>query len=757
MYLEYEMKSISRFLPGNQKPVGELIRQADRLRDLKQWQESAECYQAVLEIDPKLPHIWVQYGHSLKEGGNPRGAQEAYERALALDETADTYLQLGHLQKLLGRTYAAEQYYINALQKQPDLRDAKTELARLGWSTARLQNHVAASTEQRKEAVNLTMAFELSDLVDYLQGSRYPTGIQRVQLALASAIANSYDEDAVAFVYYDHARYVFVELDRAQLDSIIDLVEYSARPEASRAERAAAIKHHLLYAEEYAFPTGCTLINLGTSWGYSNYFLSVRDVKRRYGVWYVPLVHDCIPLLFPEFCDQRLVFDYINWIANMIDEVDILLVNSENTGRDVLTVGGKLRVELPKPIVMRLNGQSQNDLIDSNADGLAQELLRAHNLDASEFVLFVSTIEPRKNHHLALNAWSRLIKRSVGRKIPRLVCVGNSGWMNEGFYQRLARDPVLAEHVVILHNISEQALKLLYQRCLFTIFPSLYEGWGLPISEALANGKVPLVSDISSHREAGGDLAVYFNLESESDFHAKLEDLMFDGETRNAHEKRIAAASPLRPWSQIATELVAQIESVKKSKSARDGGTLPVLKCDHAYSFGRNTSSRLDDILHSGDAFRRGLNWHAPEPWGCWGSGTTGDLTFRLLEEDGQDFVAYLLLGSSTIENCVTLSVPAAGWFISVSLAANQQRWQRISLRLEDSSKREVTIRLSSETIDDLSNKSGGKDPRRVSVAIKAIYVCRADNISARQELFEAITLGNWEVLARQFQKVAVL
>src|SRR5262249_15185448 len=133
-----------------------------------------------------------------------------------------------------------------------------------------------------------------------------------------------------------------------------------------------------------------------------------------------------------------------------IGHADLVLTNSENTRKDVIDAAGRLGATLPTTAIIRLNGEYKDHVgyADSEFGRAAQAALSARNLDIDDFILFVSTIEPRKNHMLALNAWSRMLKTRPVGTVPRLVCVGSSGWMNEGVHQRLERDRALRERVV---------------------------------------------------------------------------------------------------------------------------------------------------------------------------------------------------------------------------------------------------------------------------------------------------------------------
>ncbi|HEY5048387.1 MAG TPA: glycosyltransferase [Rhizomicrobium sp.] len=120
--------------------VGELIALADKARDGRAWELAAQYYDDALKLDGKLAHIWVQYGHALKETDKVPAALKAYRTAIELErDNADTYLQLGHALKILGNLTEAASAYSTSYRLDPSNGHAETELRALGWSTSDLQ------------------------------------------------------------------------------------------------------------------------------------------------------------------------------------------------------------------------------------------------------------------------------------------------------------------------------------------------------------------------------------------------------------------------------------------------------------------------------------------------------------------------------------------------------------------------------------------------------------------------------------------
>lgn len=267
--------------------------------------------------------------------------------------------------------------------------------------------------------------------------------------------------------------------------------------ETIRTLEAALINRPLL-----AFPHFSYLINLGTSWWLPNYFLNIRLAKQHFGIRYVPFVHDCIPILRPEVCVPALTRQFIGWAMGIFEHADHVLSNSQWTANSVEQSANLLGRNCERPKVIRLDADYRSS-IEEALGGESYDVigwLERHELKGRNFVLFVGTIEPRKNHELAFAAWLSLIRKFGSEKVPPLICVGNKGWLHESIYMALGRSELLQSRVEIFAKLSDVELDALYKSCLFTVYPSALEGWGLPVTESLCYGKVPLISDASALR-----------------------------------------------------------------------------------------------------------------------------------------------------------------------------------------------------------------------------------------------------------------
>ncbi|RYE54310.1 MAG: glycosyltransferase family 1 protein, partial [Rhizobiaceae bacterium] len=418
---------------------------------------------------------------------------------------------------------------------------------------------LSSSRPEASPGAKSALVFDISDLIGYFAHSRLPTGIQRVQIeTIEGALARGGDRDVRLCCFID-GRDEWFELPRETMREIARLsTAGSDALDPEWTDAVARLRLFLSLTGPFEFPRGASLVNLGTSWWLQNYFLLVRHAKTTRGIRYIPFVHDMIPVMAPEHCTQGVIQDFISWVTGVFDHADHFLANSNSTRRDLIKVAAMLGHELDESnvAVIPLDG----DFRKRGSEELPDAALERWALEPDDFVLFVSTIESRKGHLTALEAWAELIARHGPDAVPQLVCVGNRGWHNDDVYDRLASDPALSAKVSTLSHLSDDELGLLYRNCRFTLYPSLYEGWGLPVTEALCHGKVPLISNAASLPEAGGEFAVYFPSGSACALTDEAERLILDDAWRRAAETRIATGFRPRSWSEMAGQIADELD-----------------------------------------------------------------------------------------------------------------------------------------------------------------------------------------------------
>jgi glycosyltransferase involved in cell wall biosynthesis len=177
------------------------------------------------------------------------------------------------------------------------------------------------------------------------------------------------------------------------------------------------------------------------------------------------------------------------------------------------------------------------------------------------YVLFVSTVEVRKNHALLFSVWRKLedeVRAGVrdAASVPILVFAGRVGWLVSDLLGQLENTHWLHGKVRLIPDPSDAELRALYRGCLFTAFPSWFEGWGLPVSESLAFGKPCLASCATALPEAGGDLCRYFDPGDVASAHQAIAALLDTPGALAAWEDRVRREFRPVPWSATAAAVL---------------------------------------------------------------------------------------------------------------------------------------------------------------------------------------------------------
>jgi len=243
---------------------------------------------------------------------------------------------------------------------------------------------------------------------------------------------------------------------------------------------------------------GDVLILLDSSW-HLNLWKAVDDCKKK-GASIVVVVYDLIPKHYPQFCVDGLVLVYNKWFEDAISRADIVVAISQ-------TLAKQLKYEMVKTLpALASMPRITYFWLGSELDG---EMLISKGVSPAVFqicaskrpiYLYVSTIEPRKNHKYALEAFERLWNQEID---ANFVIVGRLGWKCKEFVNRVKAHPQFARKLFMFNNVEDHELAYLYDHARALIFTSLDEGFGLPVVEGLKRGLPVFASDIPVFREIG--------------------------------------------------------------------------------------------------------------------------------------------------------------------------------------------------------------------------------------------------------------
>ncbi len=217
------------------------------------------------------------------------------------------------------------------------------------------------------------------------------------------------------------------------------------------------------------------------------------------GVKLVVTIHDMSFLTHPQFhTDANRRFCMVQTLR-AARYADAIICVSQSTANDVRRY---MHVPLDRLFVIPEAAGPEYKRITAREE-VATTLMRLGIRE--NFLLFVGTVEPRKNLSFLLEAYAK-VRSELGRP-EWLIVAGGSGWKNKEIYGRV-NELGLADSVVFLGYVSTEDLVVLYNSCRLFVYPSLYEGFGLPVLEAMACGAPVITSNISSLPEVVGDAAL---------------------------------------------------------------------------------------------------------------------------------------------------------------------------------------------------------------------------------------------------------
>ena len=316
---------------------------------------------------------------------------------------------------------------------------------------------------------------------------------------------------------------------------------------------------------------GDVLLSLGPGWVQPAYASAVAVLKAEIGFRHVALIYDLVAVKVPHLLAEEIGRPFVDWAMVTARSADRIATISEHSRRDLLGYIRALGLP-PKPVEVVRLGQ------DAAAPaGKGSALRRDFARDPAGFVLSVGTIEKRKNHALLVEVWHELLRRRNRAEVPCLVWVGHHGWLVDDLLAELDREHWLDGKIVWFNRgsrdgTSEAELHALYRRCLFTMFPSFYEGWGLPVAESLAHGKLCIASNATSIPEVGGDLVDYHAPDDAAACLRLVERAINDPDLRRSREREIALHYRPASWAACAAAILASCGQAQQSTPNRTTG-----------------------------------------------------------------------------------------------------------------------------------------------------------------------------------------
>jgi hypothetical protein len=383
--------------------------------------------------------------------------------------------------------------------------------------------------------------FDISHIVGW-KGNL--TGIERVEYHL---IKHYYENTDAEFIYWTAVGFVLAHRKYVEKNIVLRTSE-GELDTASEFKKRGILKR--LHAKvlpgdpnNLKLEDNSTVIIPAGLWDNLPYIEGV--LKLAVGHKIVHVVYDMIPILQRGFVVDYLPAVFENYMYKILPECNLIMSISSSTAKDTKQVLQDRQLRVPPIKVFRLGDDISR----------AKQAQKPKAID-SDFILSVGTIEARKNYQLLYYTYKSLAHSKIS--LPKIVIVGKRGWLTADLQYMIEHDQDTKAAIKILDNTTDSELRWLYENCLFTVFPSFYEGWGLPVAESLLYGKVSLSSSTSSMPEVGAACADYFSPYSITEL-AKLITTYQNEDIRIKREKYIVSNFKLVLWDDASVQFAEKV------------------------------------------------------------------------------------------------------------------------------------------------------------------------------------------------------
>ena len=279
-------------------------------------------------------------------------------------------------------------------------------------------------------------------------------------------------------------------------------------------------------------------------------------------------VMDLSYLYFPELFNKSDLYQLRSWTAYSVKNAKKVLTISNSSRDDIIK-----EYAVKKDTVVAIHPGIKNT-ITLKPHVFSMNQLKAKYGISDNYVLFVGTLQPRKNITRLIEAFDQVIKSSSSKVIKlsgpvpedlQLIVVGKKGWLYESILQT-PQNLGIEDKVKFLEGVPDDELTLFYKHALCYVLPSLYEGFGLPVLEAMKHGCPVITSKISSLPEAGGDAALYVDPGDAKDIAEKMIQVITNEELRDEMREKGKIQVKKFSWEKTARATLEVLEDVGRKK-----------------------------------------------------------------------------------------------------------------------------------------------------------------------------------------------
>ena len=233
------------------------------------------------------------------------------------------------------------------------------------------------------------------------------------------------------------------------------------------------------------------------------------------------VIHDLTYLRFPEAVEEKNLTHLRRVVPRSIKKADFIITVSETVKNELI---GEFGLDPDRCVVTTIPPDSSYSVKNNN------EIHQKYGIPTKKYIFFIGNLEPRKDLPTLIRAYQKLpdaIKQEYS-----LVLAGGQGWKTAKSKAAIKRAQEDGDRVIHVGYVDQADASAFYQRASLFVMPSLYEGFGMPVLEALSSKTPVVASDIPVLREAGGNAAIYAQPQNSDDFSRKILSTLTDNELR---------------------------------------------------------------------------------------------------------------------------------------------------------------------------------------------------------------------------------
>ncbi len=396
------------------------------------------------------------------------------------------------------------------------------------------------------------------------------TGIQRVACELLSRVFEACPQAVDIRVFQGRGAF---PMGRAVACAGLEprrALEAMRRPAARRAGMPLVPRRFVAVGE---LEGGSVFFDLDAVWHNEVRRSLLYPSLRSLGIAILAMHYDAVPVLHPELVHPATAEKFVPTLKAQLRYGDRLLAISRTVREDLISVArdrGWPQCEVqvvplgsdfssrPKSSRVASAGISTTGSTPSATEEDPEEVDLGSVIRQGGYILSVGTLEPRKNQGVLLDAFDALSGEIAGLT---LVLVGRSGWLVDDLERRIADHPLLGDRLFWLKRVPDETLETLYRRAGAVVYPSLYEGYGLPVVEALAAGTVTLSSDRGALPEVASSFADFFDPTSVDQLVALLRPYFTGDAARHRRCQQLASFEPPL-WASTAAGVAGAIREL---------------------------------------------------------------------------------------------------------------------------------------------------------------------------------------------------